>query len=70
MAEREIDYKELARLTGFHEKTVNKHKNMRVMPSRLEDTTLIKYCQVLHCQPGDLLKYTPEPEEVDNFGQS
>ena len=60
MADREIDYKELALLTGFHEKTVSKHKNLRVMPSRLEDSTLFKYCQALKCQPGDLLVYVGE----------
>jgi putative transcriptional regulator len=60
MADREIDYKELAILTGFHEKTVSKHKNLRVMPGRLEDSTLFKYCQALNCQPGDLLVYVPE----------
>lgn len=60
MADREINYKELAKLTGFHEKTVSKHKNLRVMPSRLEDSTLFKYCQALDCQPGDLLVYIPE----------
>lgn len=60
MADREIDYKELAVLTGFHEKTVSKHKNLRIMPSRLEDSTLFKYCQALNCQPGDLLVYVPE----------
>jgi len=60
MADREIDYKELAALTGFHEKTVSKHKNMRIMPGRLEDSTLFKYCQALKCQPGDLLVFVPE----------
>lgn len=60
MADREIDYKQLAALTGFHEKTVSKHKNMRLMPNRLEDTTLMKYCKALNCQPGDLLVYLPE----------
>lgn len=63
MADREIDYKELAELTGFHEKTVNKHKNMRVMPNRLEDTTLLQYCKILECQPGDLLVYIPDKDE-------
>jgi putative transcriptional regulator len=63
MADREIDYKELARLTGFHEKTVSKHKNLRIMPSRLEDTTLMKYCQALKCQPGDLLVFVPDVED-------
>ena len=63
MADRELDYKQLAQLTGFHEKTVSKHKNMRVMPGRLEDTTLLKYCQALNCQPGDLLKYIPDEDK-------
>ena len=60
MADREVNYKQLAALTGFHEKTVSKHKNLRVMPARLEDSTLFKYCQALNCQPGDLLVYVPE----------
>ncbi len=63
MADREIDYKQLAALTGFHEKTVSKHKNLRVMPARLEDSTLFKYCQALNCQPGDLLVYVSEESQ-------
>lgn len=63
MADREIDYKTLAKLTGFHEKTVSKHKNMKVMPSRLEDTTLLRYCQALNCQPGDLLRFVREEDD-------
>ena len=59
MADREMDYKELAEATGMHPVTVSKHKNMKVMPARLEDTTLEKYCMALQCQPGDLLVYTP-----------
>ena len=65
MADRELDYKDVSRLTGFHEKTVNRHKNMRVMPGRLEDTTLLGYCKALDCQPGDLLVYVPESQVRD-----
>ena len=57
MADRELDYKELAQMTGMHPVTVNKHKNLRVMPNRLEYETLLKYCEALRCQPGDLLVY-------------
>ena len=60
MADREIDYKDLAEKIGFDKRTVNKHKNMRTMPKRLEETTLIRYCEALNCQPGDLLVYVPE----------
>ncbi|MBD2458859.1 helix-turn-helix transcriptional regulator [Nostoc sp. FACHB-87] len=64
MADREIDYKELAIMTGMHPVTVSKHKNTRVMPERLERETLEKYCKALNCQPGDLLTYVAdEPKD-------
>lgn len=64
MADREIDYKQLAEITGMHPVTISKHKNIRVMPDRLERETLEKYCKALNCQPGDLLMYVPdEPKE-------
>ncbi|MEG4133073.1 helix-turn-helix transcriptional regulator [Microcoleus sp. Pol11C1] len=65
MADRELDYKELAQMTGLHPVTVSKHKNMRVMPSRLEHETLFKYCEALNCQPGDLLVFVPEPQRAE-----
>lgn len=65
MADREMDYKELADLAGLHKVTVSKHKNMKTMPSRLDSETLEKYCKVLNCQPGDLLRYIPDaPESI------
>lgn len=42
MADREIDYKKLAEITGMHPVTVSKHKNSKIMPSRLESETLDK----------------------------
>ena len=60
MADRELDYKEVAKLTGFNPVTVNRHKNLKVMPSRLEDSTLLAYCKALNCEPGELLKYIPD----------
>lgn len=65
MADREMDYKELADLAGLHKVTVSKHKNMKTMPSRLDSETLEKYCKVLNCQPGDLLRYIPD--ETDSI---
>jgi putative transcriptional regulator len=61
MADREVDYRELAEMTGLHPGTISKHKNMRVMPPRLDHGTLLKYCEALKCQPGDLLVFVPEP---------
>ena len=63
MADREIDYKQLAKKTGFNEKTVSRHKNMRTMPGRLEYATLLKYCEALNCQPGDLLAFVSQADE-------
>ena len=60
MADREIDYKKLAQMTGLHPVTVSKHKNIRVMPERLDRDTLEKYCKALNCQPGDLLTYVSD----------
>lgn len=61
MADREMDYKELAEEMGYHPNTVSKLKNN--LPDRLEMTTLLGLCQALKCQPGELMVYVePEPE--------
>lgn len=59
MADREIEYKELAEKAGLHPVTVSKHRTLRTMPVHLDARTLQKYCQALQCQPGDLLRYAP-----------
>lgn len=64
MADREMDYRELAKAARLHPVTVNKLKNSYEMPPRLDRTTLDKLCQVLKCQPMDLLRYVPT-EELD-----
>lgn len=62
MADREIDYREVAQRAGLHHVTVNKLKNSYEMPPRLDRTTLEKLCKVLNCQPSDLLRYVPTEE--------
>jgi putative transcriptional regulator len=57
MADREMDYKQVAELTGMHKVTISKLKNTYEMPPRLDRDTLEKLCRVLNCQPGDLLRY-------------
>lgn len=59
MADREMDYKQVAKLADLHPVTVNKLKNTYEMPPRLDRDTLEKLCRVLSCEPGDLLKYSP-----------
>lgn len=60
MADRELDYKQVAELAGMHPVTISKLKNTYEMPSRLDRETLEKLCRVLECQPGDLLRYVPD----------
>jgi len=62
MADRELDYKQLAEKTGLHPGTVSKLKNTYVMPRRLDSDTLEKLCQALACQPADLMRYHPDEE--------
>ena len=65
MADREMSYRELAEATGLHRVTVNKLVNTYEMPSRLDRNTLEKFCRVLECQPGDLLRYAPSEATSD-----
>lgn len=62
MADREMDYKQLAEKAGLHPVTVNKLKNTYVAPPRLDSSTLDKLCRVLKCQPGDLLRHELDEE--------
>ncbi|MBD3882145.1 helix-turn-helix transcriptional regulator [Phormidium tenue FACHB-886] len=66
MADREIDYRQLAELTGLHPVTVSKLKNTYEMPPRLDRVTLLKLCSTLNCQPGDLLRYIPDEADSDD----
>ncbi len=60
MADREMDYKDLAELTGLNPSTVSSHKNLKQMPARLDAKTLNAYCKALACEPGELLRYVEE----------
>jgi putative transcriptional regulator len=62
MADRELDYRQLADKTGLHPVTISKLKNTYVMPRRLDSETLEKLCSALNCQPADLMKYQPDKE--------
>ena len=60
MADREMNYRQVAEVAGLHPVTVNKLKNTYEMPPRLDRETLEKLCRVLKCQPGELLRYDEE----------
>ena len=58
MAERKVTGRELAAAVGITEQNLSLLRNSKVKGVRFG--TLSKICEVLECQPGDLLAYEPE----------
>ena len=58
LAKRKMRSKELAERIGFTEANISLLKSGKVKGVRFE--TLEKICDVLQCQPGDLLEYRPD----------
>ncbi|WP_420547081.1 helix-turn-helix domain-containing protein [Curvivirga sp.] len=55
MAQRQIRLKDLAAQIGITEANLSKLKTQKAKAIRF--STLEKICEVLECQPGDILKY-------------
>ncbi|MCR4268137.1 helix-turn-helix transcriptional regulator [Nitratireductor sp. ZSWI3] len=62
LARRKMRSKELAERIGITEPNVSLLKAGKVRGVRFE--TLEKICQVLDCQPGDILEYRAEESEA------
>ena len=62
LARRKMRSKELAAQIGITEQNLSLLKSGKVKGVRFQ--TLAQICQVLDCQPGDLLAY--EPEDADD----
>ena len=60
LARRKMRSKDLAERIGITEQNVSLLKSGKVRGVRFE--TLEKICEVLDCQPGDLLEYQAEDE--------
>jgi putative transcriptional regulator len=58
LAKRKMRSKELAERIGITEQNISLLKSGKVRGVRFE--TLSKICEVLNCQPGDLLEYRAE----------
>lgn len=58
LARRKMRLKELAAAVELSEQNLSMIKTGKVKGVRFE--TLAKLCQVLDCQPGDLLEFTPD----------
>jgi putative transcriptional regulator len=61
LARRKMRSRELAERIGITEANVSLLKSGRVKGVRFD--TLERICEVLDCQPGDILEYRPDPGE-------
>ncbi|KRK47875.1 hypothetical protein FC96_GL002080 [Secundilactobacillus kimchicus JCM 15530] len=59
MAKRNINTGELAKLVGITPANISILKTGKAKAVRF--STLEKICQVLDCQPGDIMVYEPDP---------
>ncbi|MBU3886777.1 MULTISPECIES: helix-turn-helix domain-containing protein [Methylosinus] len=60
LARRKMRSRDLAQRIGIAEQNVSLLKSGKVKGIRFD--TLEKICEVLDCQPGDILEYRPEAE--------
>ncbi len=61
MADRKMSLKELSERVGVANVNLSKMKTGKI--SAIRFSTLEAICDVLDCQPGDILEYRREPEE-------
>lgn len=59
MAERNINNKTLAQLTGLHPTTISRLKNTDEL-KQITGEALDALCNVLVCTPNDLIEFTPD----------
>ena len=60
MADRKMSLNELSERVGVANVNLSKMKNARI--SAIRFSTLAAICEVLQCQPGDILEYEPDEE--------
>jgi putative transcriptional regulator len=61
LARRKMRLKELAVAIGVTEQALSMIKTTKVKGVRF--STLVKICDVLNCQPGDLMEFVREAED-------
>ena len=61
MADRKMSLNELSEKVGISNVNLSKLKTGKA--SAIRFTTLNAICQALQCQPGDILEFTPDPQE-------
>ena len=60
MADRKMSLNELSERVGVANVNLSKMNNGRI--SAIRFSTLAAICEVLQCQPGDILEYEPDEE--------
>lgn len=65
MAKSKISLKELSKRVGISVTNLSLLKTGKVKAIRF--TTLAAICQELNCQPGDILEYLPESNDITEF---
>ena len=63
MADRKMSLKELSERVGVANVNLSKLKTGKV--SAIRFSTLDAICEVLECQPGDILEYQKDEESID-----
>ena len=64
LAKRKMSVTELSERVGVSNVNLSKMKTGKI--SAIRFSTLEAICEVLHCQPGDILEYAPdEPDTPD-----
>ena len=64
MADRKISLNDLSEKVGVSNVNLSKLKNGHV--SAIRFSTLEAICDVLDCQPGDIIEYRPEEDSQEN----
>ncbi len=66
LAKRKVSSKELADVVGITPQNLSILKTGKAKALRI--TTLESICRHLECQPGDLLEYVPDTEDIEEAG--
>jgi putative transcriptional regulator len=65
LARRGVTGKEVAREVGLSETQLSLFRSGKVRGTRF--STLARLCLVLDCQPGELLAYSPDPNDLNEM---
>ncbi len=68
MADRKMSLNELSERVGVSNVNLSKMKTGKI--SAIRFSTLEAICEVLHCQPGDILEYAPDDPDTPGIPEA